>query len=122
MASRRRPTARFGSDDLENKLFVSGGCVTKEEREDLGRLVCEAWREWAIKQPSPDAMWHIKYDQLTEPQKELRRQIGERLYRHGQQYPELRFDSRPPLGNLTMLCGHCGVLSDAPEHMPWCRR
>lgn len=49
------------------------------ERETLGRMVREAWVRWAQTQPAPKASWLVPYDELTEPDKEADRQIGEAI-------------------------------------------
>jgi hypothetical protein len=48
-------------------------------RDDLGRLVREAWVRWALTQPSPKPSWLVPYDELSEPDKEADRQIGAAL-------------------------------------------
>jgi len=48
-------------------------------RDDLGRLVRQAWIRWAIQQPEPKLSWLVPYDELSEPDKEADRQIGEAL-------------------------------------------
>ena len=51
------------------------------ERDALGRLVREAWVRWALTQPNPKPSWLVPYDQLSEPDKEADRQIGEAVAR-----------------------------------------
>lgn len=46
-------------------------------RDELGRIVREAWVRWARKQPSPKPSWLVPYDELSEADKEADRQIGE---------------------------------------------
>jgi len=46
-------------------------------REFLGRVVREAWVKWAQQQPNPKPSWLVPYDELSEPDKEADRQIGE---------------------------------------------
>lgn len=50
-------------------------------REQLGRMVREAWVDWARTQPNPKPSWLVPYDDLSEPDKEADRQIGERIAR-----------------------------------------
>jgi hypothetical protein len=50
-------------------------------RDDLGRMVREAWVRWAKTQPSPKTSWLAPYDDLPEPDKEADRQIGEAICR-----------------------------------------
>lgn len=49
------------------------------DRDQLGRLVREAWVGWAGKQSRPKASWLVPYDELTELDKEADRCIGEHL-------------------------------------------
>lgn len=49
------------------------------DREALGRLVREAWIEWASEQPSPKASWLAPWWAMSEPDREVDRRIGERL-------------------------------------------
>ena len=51
------------------------------DRESLGRLVRDAWRKWACTQPDPKPSWLTPYDELSEPDKEADRQIGEAICR-----------------------------------------
>lgn len=48
-------------------------------RDFLGRAVREAWVRWAITQPNPKPSWLVPYDELSEPDKEADRQIGEAI-------------------------------------------
>lgn len=49
------------------------------DRETLGRMVREAWVRWARTQPDPKPSWLVPYDELSEPDKEADRQIGEAI-------------------------------------------
>ena len=51
------------------------------DREQLGRKVREAWVRWAQTQPSPKATWLAPYDDLSDADKEVDRQIGECIAR-----------------------------------------
>lgn len=51
------------------------------DREQLGRFVREAWVRWAETQPNPKPSWLVPYDELSEPDKEADRQIGEAVAR-----------------------------------------
>ncbi len=51
------------------------------DRDTLGRMVREAWVRWAQTQPNPKASWLVPYDELSEPDKEADRQIGEAVAR-----------------------------------------
>lgn len=48
-------------------------------REELGRLVREVWIEWAREQPNPKPSWLVPWEDLSEPDREVDRRIGERL-------------------------------------------
>jgi hypothetical protein len=50
-------------------------------RDALGRLVRDAWIRWAHTQPEPKPSWLVPYDDLSEPDKEADRQIGETVAR-----------------------------------------
>lgn len=52
-----------------------------EVREFLGKLVRFEWVEWAREQPSPKPSWLKPWEELTEPEREVDRRIGERIYR-----------------------------------------
>jgi hypothetical protein len=53
--------------------------VDYAERDRLGRLVREAWVNWARTQPNPKPSWLVPYDDLSEADKEADRQIGEAI-------------------------------------------
>lgn len=59
------------------------GEVSAEMRERLGRLVREEWIAWAKEQSNPKPSWLVPWDGLSEPDKEVDRRIGERLFREG---------------------------------------
>lgn len=50
-------------------------------RDDLGRMVREAWIIWAKTQANPKPSWLVPYDELAECDKEADRQIGDYLSR-----------------------------------------
>ena len=50
-------------------------------RDALGRMVRTVWVRWAQTQPSPKPSWLLPYDELSEPDKEADRQIGEAIAR-----------------------------------------
>jgi|GEM_PF-6563020 len=50
-------------------------------RDELGRMVREAWVRWAATQPAPKPSWLVPYEELSEPDKEADRQIGEAISR-----------------------------------------
>ena len=51
--------------------------------DSLGRIVREVWIAWAKEQPTPKPSWLVPYDQLSEPDKEVDRRIGKRLFFEG---------------------------------------
>lgn len=59
----------------------------EDYRDVLGRRVREAWVDWAKRQPSPKPSWLVPYDELSEPDKEADRQIGEALVSFGRTHP-----------------------------------
>jgi len=48
-------------------------------RETLGRLIREAWVEWALEQPNPQPSWVKPWEELGEGMKEVDRRMGERV-------------------------------------------
>jgi hypothetical protein len=58
-------------------------CIGDPARDGLGRMVREVWIEWAKQQPVAKLHWLTPYDQLDEPDKEVDRRIGERLFDAG---------------------------------------
>jgi len=60
---------------------LDGGRPLPFDRDTLGRMVREAWVRWAQTQPSPKSSWLVPYAELTEPDKEADRQIGEAIAR-----------------------------------------
>lgn len=60
---------------------LNGGRPLPFDRDELGRMVREAWVRWAQTQPMPKASWLIPYNELTEADKEADRQIGEAIAR-----------------------------------------
>lgn len=53
------------------------------DRDALGRSVRYEWIRWARQQPDPKPGWLLPWDELPEPDREVDRRIGERLYRQG---------------------------------------
>ncbi len=51
------------------------------DRDDLGRVVREAWIVWAREQPVVKPSWLVPYDDLPEADKEADRRIGEAVTR-----------------------------------------
>jgi hypothetical protein len=56
---------------------------TDELREQLGRHVREEWIDWASEQPSTKPSWLVPWEELSEPDREVDRRIGEALYNRG---------------------------------------
>lgn len=52
-------------------------------RETLGMLVRQVWIDWAKEQPNPKPSWLVPWEGLSEPDREVDRRIGERLFRDG---------------------------------------
>lgn len=70
---------------LANLLLSAarGGDVRHPDRERLGRIVREVWIAWAKEQPNPKASWLVPWEGLSEPDKEVDRRIGDRLFSEG---------------------------------------
>jgi len=52
------------------------------DREHLGRMVREIWIVWAREQPHPKPSWLKPWEELSEPDREVDRRIGEGIARH----------------------------------------
>ena len=53
-----------------------------QDRDEVGKVVRDAWIRWALTQPSPKLSWFTKYEDLSEADKEADRQIGEAVIKH----------------------------------------
>lgn len=53
------------------------------DREKLGMKVRAVWIDWAREQPEPKASWLMPWEELSEPDREVDRRIGEALFRMG---------------------------------------
>lgn len=42
-------------------------------RENLGQIVRDVWRDWAMEQPNPKPSWLVPWAELSEPDKEVDR-------------------------------------------------
>lgn len=71
--------------------YMDGGRPLPIDRETLGRMVREAWVRWAKTQPNPKPSWLVPYDDLSEPDKEADRQIGETIARWTLVFDAARF-------------------------------
>jgi hypothetical protein len=49
-------------------------------RDDLGRVVRRVWVHWAARQPAPKASWLVGWEQLSEPEREVDRRIGQTVW------------------------------------------
>lgn len=74
-----------------------GGDVQHPDRERLGRIVREVWVEWAREQPSPKPSWLVPWEGLSEPDKEVDRRIGERLFAEGRRGGDVPAGEDEPL-------------------------
>ncbi len=63
------------------EALLDGSRPLPFDRDTAGRMVREAWVRWAETQPSPKLSWLLPYDDLSEPDKEADRQIGEAIAR-----------------------------------------
>jgi len=68
-------------ENEELRVVLDGNRPLPLDRDKLGRLVREAWIRWAGTQPSPKPSWLVPYDEISEPDKEADRQIGEAIAR-----------------------------------------
>lgn len=50
---------------------------TASGREELGRIVRDAWVQWASEQPDPKRSWLIPWEELDDGQREVDMRIGE---------------------------------------------
>jgi hypothetical protein len=55
----------------------------RSSRDSLGRLVREVWVKWAAAQPNCKPSWLLPYDELSGPDQEVDRLIGEALANRG---------------------------------------
>lgn len=76
---------RAGRDNSVKELygFAPDGLLQTCDREQLGQIVREVWIAWAKEQPAPKPSWLVPWESLSEPDKEVDRRIGERLFRVG---------------------------------------
>lgn len=54
-----------------------------EPRELVGRLVRQAWLEWAREQPGPKPSWLLPWEELDDGQREADMRIGAALFDAG---------------------------------------
>lgn len=79
-AEAERDAARAEVERL-SAILLDGARTLPFDREQGGRFVREAWVRWAKTQPNPKPSWLLPYDELSEPDKEADRIIGEALGR-----------------------------------------
>lgn len=72
--------------------FLDGSRSLPIDRDSLGRFVREAWVMWALTQRDPKPSWLVPYDELSEPDKEADRKIGEAVARWTLIYDSARAD------------------------------
>lgn len=77
----RRPTEDVKATLLSAVRTAHDG--EQGRRDHLGRIVREEWIKWAREQPSPKPSWLVPWEGLSEPDKEVDRRIGARLYSIG---------------------------------------
>lgn len=70
--------------------------------EELGKLVREVWIEWAQKQPNCKDSWLVRWDGLSEPDKEVDRLIGSRLFAKGFNFKLAKGDDTPCTASLPL--------------------
>lgn len=46
------------------------------DEDDLGKIVRNAWIEWAMEQPNPKPSWLVPYEDLSQPDKDVDIRIG----------------------------------------------
>lgn len=61
--------------------FIAATSVMDFDRDQLGKIVRDAWIEWAKEQPDPKPSWLLPWEDLAEPDKEADRRIGEAVVR-----------------------------------------
>jgi hypothetical protein len=80
----KRP-ARLAALDAAIAALTASPQATPEgdpaHREFLGQIVRMEWVKWAREQPNPKPSWLTPWRDLTEPEREVDRRIGERIYR-----------------------------------------
>lgn len=72
---------RAHAAEAKAERLLNGSRPLPADRDTLGRLVREAWVRWAQAQPAPKPSWLVPYNELSEPDKEADRQIGEAIAR-----------------------------------------
>jgi hypothetical protein len=63
------------------------------DRELLGRMVRDIWITWAREQPNPKPSWLKPWDELSEPDREVDRRIGEGIAAFATQQQQQRIET-----------------------------
>lgn len=66
----------------EERQASSSAAAHRASREDLGRVVREAWIAWARRQPNPKPSWLVPWGSLPAPDREVDMLIGEAVREH----------------------------------------
>ncbi len=86
-----------GDAELKDKTALPAATVerlsTTPDREALGRKVRDIWIAWAREQAAPKPSWLVPWDGLSEPDREVDRRIGERLYGMGRHKASRELDA-----------------------------
>ena len=67
--------------EIEPVSIPAAPVVSTCDREFLGKAVRLEWIAWAGEQANPKPSWLVPWDGLAEPDREVDRRIGERIYR-----------------------------------------
>jgi hypothetical protein len=62
------------------------------DRELLGRMVRDIWVAWAREQPNPKPSWLKPWEELSEPDREVDRRIGEGIASFATQQQQKRIE------------------------------
>ena len=71
--------ARAEKAERELAKLHDGNRALPFSRDEVGRMVREAWVRWAQTQSNPKPSWLVAYSELSEADKEADRQIGEAI-------------------------------------------
>ena len=82
------------------------------DRDALGREVRRVWIAWAHEQPAPKPSWLVPWEELSEPDREVDRRIGEALYRAGAGAPASTPAPAPPALAPCTECSRLRALID----------
>lgn len=85
------------------------------DREALGKQVRSVWIKWAREQSSPKPSWLLSWDELTEPDKEVDRRIGETLWAEALRAFSYNHDDPFRGRDLNALEAKVAVLDELPD-------